>query len=114
MTSTYTWSGTGLPIMIDILQLSPGGLRLLRAVSTRWMDNDPNEVPYYSYFDTAVNGFLIEASGIDIRDCRPLASWQSRVASSPPPRAFLIPSMPGSRWSGWGNRASSTKVAVSQ
>ena len=45
---------------------------LLRAVPTRWMDNDHyghvNNVTYYSYFDTAVNGFLIEASGIDIRE----------------------------------------------
>jgi acyl-CoA thioester hydrolase len=36
------------------------------------MDNDHyghvNNVAYYSFFDTAVNGFLIEASGVDIRD----------------------------------------------
>ena len=36
------------------------------------MDNDHyghvNNVAYYSFFDTAVNGFLIEASGIDIRN----------------------------------------------
>ena len=35
------------------------------------MDNDHyghvNNVAYYSFFDTAVNGFLIEASGTDIR-----------------------------------------------
>ena len=35
------------------------------------MDNDQyghvNNVVYYSYFDTAVNGYLIEASGCDIR-----------------------------------------------
>ena len=43
----------------------------LRAITTRWMDNDQyghvNNVVYYSYFDTAVNGFLIEASGCDVR-----------------------------------------------
>ena len=42
-----------------------------RTITTRWMDNDVyghvNNVVYYSYFDTAVNAFLIEASGIDIR-----------------------------------------------
>ena len=27
-----------------------------------------NNVAYYSFFDTAVNGFLIEATGTDIRD----------------------------------------------
>jgi acyl-CoA thioester hydrolase len=44
----------------------------LRPIATRWMDNDHyghvNNVAYYSFFDTAVNGFLIEATGIDIRD----------------------------------------------
>jgi acyl-CoA thioester hydrolase len=46
--------------------------RVLRAITTRWMDNDQyghvNNVVYYSYFDTAVNGFLIEASGCDVRE----------------------------------------------
>ena len=45
---------------------------VLRAIPTRWMDNDHyghvNNVAYYSFFDTAVNGFLIEASGTDIRE----------------------------------------------
>jgi acyl-CoA thioester hydrolase len=44
---------------------------VLRPVPTRWMDNDHyghvNNVAYYSFFDTAVNGFLIEATGIDVR-----------------------------------------------
>jgi acyl-CoA thioester hydrolase len=46
--------------------------KVLRTVATRWMDNDQyghvNNVAYYSFFDTAVNGFLIEATGTDIRD----------------------------------------------
>ena len=46
--------------------------RVLRTITTRWMDNDQyghvNNVVYYSYFDTAVNGFLIEASGCDVRE----------------------------------------------
>ena len=45
---------------------------VLRSITTRWMDNDHyghvNNVVYYSYFDTAVNGYLIEASGTDIRE----------------------------------------------
>jgi acyl-CoA thioester hydrolase len=45
---------------------------VVRAMQTRWLDNDHyghvNNVVYYSYFDTAVNGWLIEASGRDIRD----------------------------------------------
>jgi acyl-CoA thioester hydrolase len=45
--------------------------KVVRPVPTRWMDNDHyghvNNVAYYSFFDTAVNGFLIEAAGSDIR-----------------------------------------------
>jgi acyl-CoA thioester hydrolase len=40
-------------------------------IATRWMDNDAyghlNNVVYYSLFDTAVNGYLIEAGALDIR-----------------------------------------------
>jgi acyl-CoA thioester hydrolase len=46
--------------------------RVIRTIPTRWMDNDHyghvNNVAYYSFFDTAVNGFLIDATGTDIRD----------------------------------------------
>ncbi len=38
-------------------------------IATRWMDNDiyghVNNVTYHSFFDTAVNGWLIEAAGFD-------------------------------------------------
>ncbi|PZS15786.1 MAG: 4-hydroxybenzoyl-CoA thioesterase [Pseudonocardiales bacterium] len=44
---------------------------VLRALPTRWSDDDTyghvNNVVHYSLFDTAVNGWLIEASGVDIR-----------------------------------------------
>jgi acyl-CoA thioester hydrolase len=46
--------------------------RAFRTITTRWMDNDHyghvNNVVYYSYFDTAVNGWLIDATGTDIRE----------------------------------------------
>lgn len=39
--------------------------KAFRGITTRWMDNDVyghvNNVVYYSYFDTAVNEYLIEA-----------------------------------------------------
>jgi acyl-CoA thioester hydrolase len=42
------------------------------ALPTRWMDNDVyghvNNVVYYSYFDTAVNQFLIERGVLDIHN----------------------------------------------
>ncbi|MFY0408363.1 acyl-CoA thioesterase [Solicola sp. PLA-1-18] len=44
---------------------------VLRRITTRWADEDVyghvNNVTYYSYFDTAVNGYLIETSGVDTR-----------------------------------------------
>ena len=48
------------------------GFAVLWPVATRWADNDHyghvNNVVYYSYLDTAVNGWLIRATGTDIRD----------------------------------------------
>jgi acyl-CoA thioester hydrolase len=45
--------------------------KVLRPMQTRWMDNDHyghvNNVAYYSYFDSAVNGFLMDATGSDTR-----------------------------------------------
>jgi len=45
--------------------------RVFRSISTRWMDNDVyghvNNVVYYSWFDTAVNAYLIEQGVLDIR-----------------------------------------------
>jgi acyl-CoA thioester hydrolase len=44
--------------------------RHFSAIATRWMDNDVyghvNNVVYYSFFDTAVNRYLIEAGALDI------------------------------------------------
>lgn len=58
--------------MADLAPPRRTDFKTLRPIATRWMDNDHyghvNNVAYYSFFDTAVNGFLIEASGTDIRD----------------------------------------------
>jgi len=41
-------------------------------IPTRWHDNDlyghVNNVVYYAYFDTVINGFLIHDGGLDIHD----------------------------------------------
>lgn len=46
-----------------------GDYRVFRTLTTRWMDNDVyghmNNVVHYSLFDTAVNGWLIEAGALD-------------------------------------------------
>lgn len=44
--------------------------KVFRTITTRWSDNDVyghmNNVVHYSLFDTAVNGWLIEAGVLDI------------------------------------------------
>lgn len=44
--------------------------RLFRPIGTRWMDNDVyghvNNVVYYSWFDTLVNGYLVERGALDV------------------------------------------------
>lgn len=46
--------------------------RMFRDIPTRWSDNDVyghvNNVVYYSWFDTAVNAYLIEQGALDIHD----------------------------------------------
>ena len=43
--------------------------KVFRPIQTRWLDNDQyghvNNVMYYAFFDTAVNGWLMEATGVD-------------------------------------------------
>lgn len=45
--------------------------RHFSAITTRWADNDAyghvNNVVYYSWFDTAVNRYLIEAGALDVQ-----------------------------------------------
>ena len=45
--------------------------RHFQQISTRWMDNDAyghvNNVVYYSWFDTAVNRYLLEAGVLDLQ-----------------------------------------------
>ena len=44
--------------------------KLFRPITTRWMDNDAyghvNNVVYYSWFDTAVNAYLVEQGVLDV------------------------------------------------
>lgn len=52
------------------IALTRADFRHFRRLDTRWMDNDVyghvNNVTYYSYFDTAVNAYLIEKGVLDI------------------------------------------------
>jgi acyl-CoA thioester hydrolase len=44
---------------------------VFRPITTRWMDNDVyghvNNVVYYSYFDTVVNGWLVEQGLLELQ-----------------------------------------------
>ena len=55
----------------DVRRLRRADFPVLRGLPTRWSDDDVyghvNNVVHYLMFDTAVNGWLIEASGTDIR-----------------------------------------------
>ena len=55
----------------DPRELRRDDFPVLRSLPTRWSDDDTyghvNNVVHYLMFDTAVNGWLIEASGVDIR-----------------------------------------------
>ncbi len=56
---------------LDRTQPEPrSAYRHFSSVGTRWMDNDVyghvNNVVYYSYFDTVVNRYLVEAGALDI------------------------------------------------
>jgi acyl-CoA thioester hydrolase len=46
--------------------------RHFRVIPTRWLDNDiyghVNNVQYYSFFDTVVNGYLIDEHALDPHD----------------------------------------------
>lgn len=47
-----------------------GDYAVLRPITTRWADNDVyghvNNVVYYAFFDTVVNGYLVERGLLDI------------------------------------------------
>jgi acyl-CoA thioester hydrolase len=51
-------------------RLARAAFRHFRPIATRWIDNDVyghvNNVVYYAYFDTVVNGHLIENGLLDI------------------------------------------------
>ena len=55
---------------MDAREEQRGNYPHVKRIPTRWRDNDVyrhiNNVVYYEYFDTVINGYLIEAGGLDI------------------------------------------------
>jgi len=63
-----------MPLMTDLRAAAlptRSDFRVWQVIPTRWQDNDHyghvNNAIYYSYFDTAISGFMIEAIGADVR-----------------------------------------------
>lgn len=58
-------------------QLNKKHFSVFEPINTRWADNDVyghvNNVTYYAYFDSAVNRFLIEKGGLDIKHSAAIA-----------------------------------------
>jgi acyl-CoA thioester hydrolase len=58
--------------MSEKILLNRSNYKSFYSISTRWTDNDIyghiNNITYYSYFDTAVNQYLIENTGLNIQD----------------------------------------------
>lgn len=75
--------------------------KVFRAIGTRWADNDVyghvNNVVYYSWFDTAVNGYLIESGAIDIHDGAVIGLVVETQCNYFSPLAFPDPVLAGIR-----------------
>jgi acyl-CoA thioester hydrolase len=61
-------------------------------IETRWMDNDVyghvNNVVYYSFFDTAVNRYLIDEGVLDIRESETIGFVVETACTFEKPIAF--------------------------
>lgn len=76
-------------------------------IATRWMDNDIyghiNNVHYYSFFDTAVNRYLIDRGVLDIHKGQIIAFVVDTACSYARPLAFPDKVTVGLRVSAIGN-----------
>ena len=91
----------------------------IRTITTRWEDEDVyghvNNVVYYSFFDTAVNGYLIDDHGRRHPPARRLRHRRrDAAASSCASCDFPATSTPASRSPSSARRASSTRSACSR
>ena len=76
-------------------------------IPTRWMDNDVyghvNNVTYYSYFDTVINRYLIDAGGLDIHHAPVIAIAAETQCRFRRPIAYPEPVDAGMRVAHLGN-----------
>ena len=93
----------------DARRLRRTDFSVLQELPHRWADDDVygnvNNVVHYLMFDTAVNGWLIEAVGTDIRRLPAIGVISNQPPRSWPSYAFLSRSVAGLPWNGWAARA---------
>jgi len=90
--------------------------KVFRPIGTRWMDNDVyghvNNVVYYSWFDTAVNGYLIDAGAINIQDGEVIGLVIETQCNFFSPLAFPDPVVAGIRVAHRGSSSVRYEVGV--
>ena len=90
--------------------------RGFREIGTRWADNDMyghvNNVVYYSWFDTAVNGLLIERGVLDIQHGGVIGYVVETGCSYFSPLAFPGPVVVGVRVASMGSSSVRYELAV--
>ena len=88
----------------------------LTSITTRWMDNDIyghiNNVAYYSFFDTAVNRFLIDEAGLDISSGAVIGLVAQSSCTFHAPLAYPSELRVGVRVDRLGNRAVTYGLAI--
>ena len=90
--------------------------KAFRAIGTRWSDNDlyghVNNVIYYSWFDTAVNGLLIERGALDIHGGSVIGLVIETQCNYFSPLAFPEPVVAGIRVTHIGSSSVRYEVAL--
>jgi len=85
-------------------------------ITTRWNDNDIyghlNNVAYYSYFDTAINLFLIREGGLDIAHAEVIALVVESRCEYHAPLAYPASLRAGVRVDRLGNRAVTYGIGI--
>ncbi|ABE45000.1 acyl-CoA thioesterase [Polaromonas sp. JS666] len=90
--------------------------KAFRDIGTRWSDNDlyghVNNVVYYSWFDTAVNGLLIERGALDIHAGSVIGLVVETQCNYFAPLAFPEPVVAGIRVARVGASSARYEVAL--
>lgn len=85
-------------------------------ITTRWMDNDiyghVNNVTYYSYFDSAINRYLIDEGGLDIHNAPVVGFMVSSNCQFKKPIAYPDSIEAGLRVIKIGNKSVTYEVAI--